>query len=249
VRGAVSGDDVRRERALSAPHANAIVIENRMTYEGGINLFTAGEPMKHSIALWLGFVIVSSAAAVACSSSDSGGGGAAGSAGSAGTAGSGGSAGAGGSGGSGGAGGSGGSSGGCEFPQCFTDLMAGCNFTGACTQSTSTSGGGIVANVCYADGGKLTTSSSASGTQATGYKSGGSVCFTADTTYDSTNATATYKDPNGATVATVTTPLAGGATTIQCGGQTYTIDPSQCADGGSGGAGGSSCTQGTCTVP
>lgn len=190
------------------------------------------------IAMFFATGCVFAALAVACGSSDSGGGG----------GGAGGGAGAAGSAGSGGSGG--GSSGDCSPPQCFMDLMAACMPTGACTKSGSgdiTSG--LVANSCYANGVKqsttMTTGATGMTSHMTWYKSDGSTCFTADGATDSNGNHTEYKDTGGNTVVTVTVGMTGGATTYECGGQTFTVDPSKCSsDGGS-----DSCTAGDCTVP
>lgn len=189
---------------------------------------------------------VFAALAVACGSSDSGGGGG-------GSGGAAGSAGAGGSSGAGGSAGSGGSTTGdpCTVPQCFMDVMAACMPTGTCT--TETSGdmtSGMVSNACYENGVKwstsMTTGTGGITSQMKGYKTDGSVCFTADATTDAGgNNTTVYKDPGGTTLVTVT--VAGGKMTYACGGQTITIDPSACPKGDGGTT--SPCTPGTCTVP
>lgn len=161
--------------------------------------------------------------------------------------------------GNGGNGGDGGGStaGSCEVPQCILGLMAACIPGGACTSSTSGNiASGIVANNCFANGVKsmtsMTTGASGLSNEMTWYKADGSLCFTMDGTTDANGNATEYKDAAGNVVATATATLTDGKMTYSCDGQTFVVDPAQCADDGEDdddGDGGSGCTPGACTVP
>lgn len=142
-------------------------------------------------------------------------------------------------------------SGGCGqcWPQCFLDMFADCMPSSTCTEEKS---GGTNVNQCFDNGVKSSTviDPATFATTLTYYKSDGSICFAASNSISSSTVTATYKDATGTVILTDTSSLSGGVQTIECGGQTYQVDPNSaactsCQTGGTG----TSCTSGTCSVP
>jgi hypothetical protein len=136
-------------------------------------------------------------------------------------------------------------SGNCNVP-CLAGVADQCIPSGACTSQAGLSG----ANICYANGVKYLTSVSVSTSppfNAMGTtnvtKPAGDNCYKIEFTGPAGGPYSyTYKDPNGATLATATVNQAGDLV-FMCNSQTYTVPAGSC---GAGAGSGTTCTQGSC---
>jgi hypothetical protein len=117
-----------------------------------------------------------------------------------------------------------------------------------------------VVNQCYSNGVKISTSitiSGGGGSIVSTYSKMGNVCYSAEVASAGTgqNATITYKNAAGTTVATGNYTAATMKFTVTCtGGMTYDLSSAACANvprgttapGGGGDAGAGSCPMGSC---
>lgn len=158
--------------------------------------------------------------------------------------------GAGGTGGPGVGGASGG--GGCGCLDTVVSLMEGCQPSGTCTQQMA---GMTAANVCYENGVKMqvTMSSLVGDTiSMTMTVKKGSVCYSMVMNQsEAGDMTLIFKNPSGATVATIATTASAGDQTITCPGGAPAVLTDECnaqaSSLGTGTPSASDCTDGTCS--
>jgi hypothetical protein len=213
------------------------------------------------ISACLSFALTLTAAGCGSSSSnpDAGAGGAGAAGGQVGSGGNGGSGAIGGAGGTttAGTGGAGGSANCGDIPSCFVTLISGCEPSGTCVEAdTNTVTATTVtttSNVCYANGVKAMTMTTADLTTDQGsgtiryLKSNGATCFNATITTDSAdNPVITFMNAAGTTVGTETTDAAGDEILTCTGGQPVIVNDTGNCDMPSGMTTSGDCTQGTC---
>ena len=146
--------------------------------------------------------------------------------------------------------GNGNSNGGC-LPDCLANLLESCPPGGTCTlQSTvTTNPSGVISNVCYSNGVKMSSILNSTLIRTTTTRNG-AVCYSAETpitTGSSTTNTTTYKNGTGTVVATVTIDRNHPTNwQVSCGGTSFEVDYGSPACRPNTDAGTNTCFMGSC---